>query len=223
MACEQPTLPIIPTKQALGSSRRQQILEDTRDYAAAMGGYVACIKAALRAAGERQAPALARTLLKRRYQTAVREFGIVTALFTKHVGSLDSLRIGQVVDSPRLTCISSALTRKTAALDDYTLLFYQRTGRIYVNTLPRRCPGLRDSRGTFAHATTLGAGLIALLCKKDSITLINGQHRGFTCRLGPFHELTQQQAAALRERGRAQPKAGSVAVTPFRLPPQKRN
>lgn len=215
--CEQPTVPTIPTKHELSNRQRRQALADTRTYTKGMADYVACIKSALQDAGK-QAPPLSRTLLKKRYDGAIREFGVVTTLFVKYVGAIDSLKIGRVVANSPRNCISLASTRKQVAVDDYRILFYQRTGRIYVDALPRKCPGLRSTGGAFGLRTGRSSPHIEELCSRDSITLINGSHPGYTCRLGPFYELTKEQAATLLDGG-VRLNDGTVTVKPVQLPP----
>lgn len=220
LACEQPAVPIIPAKQDLGRRERHQILRSTQNYATAMAAYVACIKKDLKAAGGRDAPDLRSKLLTARYETAVREFNVVLTLYTQRIGSLDSLRTGQIADTAQRACISMGSSGKTLALDDSTVLFYPRTGRIYINKLPKECSGLKRSGGGFEFATTRSSPLIEEMCSGDTITLIRGSHAGFTCRLGPFQELTKEQAAALLSE-RARPDDGSVTVKPVQLPPDK--
>lgn len=219
-ACEQPTIPIIPAKHDIGRRQRHRIVRQTRAYAAAMSAYVACIKRGLAAAGGEGAPDLRHKLLTRRYATAVREFDAVLTLFTERIGSLDTLRTGRAVSTAQRACISMGTTGKTLALDDDTVLFYPPTGRIFINRLPRQCPGLRSSGGSFQHTTARGSLFISEMCRGDTVTLIKGNHAGFTCRLGPFRELTKAQAAALF-RDRTQPDDGTVTVSPAQLPPDE--
>lgn len=212
-ACEQPKLPVIPTKQELTLQQRRQALKDTRNYTKGMADYVACLKAALKHAGGKRASALSRTLLTQRHNTAIREFNMVLAMYVKHIGSIDSLRVGWFVTGRRPACIPGFIHKmKATALNDYTILFELRTGEAYVNVFRSKCPGLRSSREVAYSG----------LCSSDLITLIDGRHSGSTCMLGLFHELTKEEAAALLGKSSRRPDAGTTTAAPVQPPTEDR-
>ena len=63
--------------------------------------------------------------------------------------------MGQVPDEAEAErCVDLRSIDRTDVVDDYNILFYMRNGDVYVNHLPRRCPGLRRER-TFSYRTTL--------------------------------------------------------------------
>ena len=94
-------------------------------------------------------------------------------------------------------CISLSRVDRTEVIDDRTLIFHMRPGRqMYLNHLERDCPGLsREKR--FMYSPTGSR-----LCEIDSITVIEqwgfGLTRGFTCGLGEFHPITQDDLALLK-------------------------
>ncbi|HEU4619896.1 MAG TPA: hypothetical protein VFV10_17790 [Gammaproteobacteria bacterium] len=97
-------------------------------------------------------------------------------------------------DAPR-RCISLPRLEKTDVVDDRTIVFHMRDGRIYMNHLSRDCPGLeREKR--FMYSPTSSQ-----LCEIDGVTVIEkwafGFTRGFTCSLGEFHPLTSAEFDAL--------------------------
>ena len=107
-----------------------------------------------------------------------------------------------------LNCVSLGRIRQTDIVDDQTILFYMRGPEIYVNRLPRRCPGLRIA-GSFSYKTSLTE-----LCNTDVITVIRslgvGPSLGPTCGLGMFQPITAEAVAALKEPP-AEPEPESVA------------
>jgi len=63
-------------------------------------------------------------------------------------------------------CVSLQAIRSTRIVDDQTIIFYMRAGDIYINRLPRRCPGLRRSDG-YSYETSL-----TQLCNTDIIRVL---------------------------------------------------
>ena len=99
-------------------------------------------------------------------------------------------------DDGWVRCVNTSMIRNTVVVDDQTILFYMRGGKIYENSLPRRCPGLRRER-RFSYRTSVGR-----LCEIDSITVLQsggvGLDRGASCGLGPFVEIDETAAEAIR-------------------------
>lgn len=119
--------------------------------------------------------------------------------------------LGQVADEEEAErCVDVRSIDRTDVVDDYNILFYMRNGDIYVNHLPRRCPGLRRER-TFSYRTTMSR-----LCNVDLITVLDRMGSGFqpgvSCGLGLFYPITSEEAQALKE---APPKE----VQPEEVPP----
>jgi hypothetical protein len=116
-------------------------------------------------------------------------------------------------------CVTVTDIRRTVALDDHTILFYLRGGnRIYRNYLPRECPGLvRENRISYKTSTSR-------LCDIDLITVLEqfgaGLRPGFTCQLGEFTPITQEEAedllVAKDDLGR---KRRTIKSKPVELPP----
>ena len=91
-------------------------------------------------------------------------------------------------------CISTNRIRDTDVIDDQTIVFQMRGGQFYSNILERDCPGLARHK-RFAYETN------GRLCDIDTITVLEqwggGFQRGFTCRLGEFHPITEIEAEDL--------------------------
>lgn len=78
-------------------------------------------------------------------------------------------------------CILTATLRQTIVHDDHTVDFHLSGGRIYRNTLPRRCITL-GLEGGFSYEVTAGQ-----LCAVDTIRVVQLDGTpGNICRLGPF-------------------------------------
>ena len=161
LACEHPSLPIIPAKEDIEDPTRQ-VRRDMQRYIPGMVDYVACIQAELAAVEGDAAPSmqLAPTLLVLRNNNAVAEVGTMTDLFVDRVGPIEdlipqgSLSAGaqdlEVIDAEPEVCLSMNRVSKTKVIDDRTILFYARGGDIYLNALEQNCPGLRRN-GRFSQ------------------------------------------------------------------------
>ena len=80
-------------------------------------------------------------------------------------------------------CISLAAIRNTRVVDDSTIDFTMRDGRILRNTLPHACLSLGFEEA-FTYSTSLSQ-----LCSTDIITVVlqgSGPKLGASCGLGPF-------------------------------------
>ncbi|MET0795720.1 MAG: hypothetical protein ABW061_29650 [Polyangiaceae bacterium] len=87
-----------------------------------------------------------------------------------------------VIDSPE-SCVSLAQLRETRVRDDWTIDFIAESGRVWRNTLPSRCSGLKVGN-SFSYETSLSQ-----LCNTDIIYVLEPAvdlHRGPACGLGEF-------------------------------------
>lgn len=93
-------------------------------------------------------------------------------------------------------CVQLSRVRSTDVVDDRSLLFFMRDGKIYLNYLPRNCPTLGRER-RFMYRVNLNQ-----LCDVDTITVIQdtgfGLQQGATCRLGPFDEISAVEARNMK-------------------------
>ncbi len=89
-----------------------------------------------------------------------------------------------------LNCLHVNRIRNTKVVDDLRILFYMRGGSDYVNILPRQCRGL-SREGRFSYRVSAST-----LCRQDSIRILHnggtGLEEGISCRLGNFHEVTEE-------------------------------
>jgi hypothetical protein len=88
-------------------------------------------------------------------------------------------------------CISLAAIRSTKVVDDSTIDFTMRDGRVLRNTLPHACPSLGFEEA-FTYSTSLSQ-----LCSTDIITVVlqgGGPRLGASCGLGTFVPYTPTKA-----------------------------
>lgn len=114
------------------------------------------------------------------------------------------------VDDGARSCISLRTIRRTEIIDDRNILFHMRGSTVYHNILPRQCGGLaRENR--FSYKTTIGR-----LCSLDLITVLYsdpfGLREGNSCQLGMFHEITREDAKALKEGLNTEPPANPLPM-----------
>jgi hypothetical protein len=87
-------------------------------------------------------------------------------------------------------CVHVNRIQNTKVVDDLRILFYMRGGSDYVNILPRQCRGL-SREGRFSYRVSANT-----LCQQDSIRVLRyggtGFEEGNSCRLGSFHEVTEE-------------------------------
>ncbi len=84
-------------------------------------------------------------------------------------------------------CVQLQSIRETRVVDDKTIDFYMRDGRVLRNNLPGSCPQLGFERA-FSYSTSINQ-----LCNVDIITVIQqsaGISRGASCGLGMFTPIT---------------------------------
>ena len=108
----------------------------------------------------------------------------------------DTIAVEELPDAVR--CVPLRSIRNTDIVDDRNILFYMRDGRIYLNRLTHRCPGLRVA-DSFMYRTSLSQ-----LCNVDIITVLNNLGFGFlpgaSCGLGMFRPITADMVVALKEK-----------------------
>ena len=93
-------------------------------------------------------------------------------------------------------CLKLINIDNSRILDSQHMLFIMADNRMYLNTLPLVCPGLKPG-DTYEFRTSLNQ-----LCNQDVITKLTYGGRGFipgvSCGLGMFEEVTQEQVEALK-------------------------
>lgn len=91
-----------------------------------------------------------------------------------------------------VNCVNLSRVDDTRIVDEQTILFYTRSGDIYRNVLPHRCPGL-DRNATFMYRVTTSQ-----LCAVDVITLLEDLGSRFmptvSCGLGKFQPISEETA-----------------------------
>lgn len=93
-------------------------------------------------------------------------------------------------------CVNLSRIRRTEIIDDSNIVFYMHGGAMYVNQLPRRCPGLKMA-GSYSYRTS-----VSQICDVDVITVRRhfgpGVFRGPSCGLGSFKPINDEELLALR-------------------------
>ncbi len=95
----------------------------------------------------------------------------------------------------RERCISMSRISSAEVIDDQTIAFRMAGRDVYLNELPRRCPGMRSNR-TIGYRTHAGQ-----LCNLDNVTIIDnigGVRRGPSCGLGYFTLISDDELKALK-------------------------
>ena len=88
-----------------------------------------------------------------------------------------------VVTGPAMDCVLLQNIRETKVIDDRTIDFHMRDGKVFRNALPYSCPQLGFER-SFSYSTS-----ISQLCSVDTITVLQqggGIRPGASCGLGKF-------------------------------------
>jgi hypothetical protein len=98
--------------------------------------------------------------------------------------------------SSSVNCIPVQRVDRTEVLDDRSIVFHMRGREAFLNRLERDCPGLdREKRLMYEIRS-------AQLCNADTISVLEdwgvGVARGFTCPLGPFQKVSEDEVADLR-------------------------
>lgn len=99
-------------------------------------------------------------------------------------------------DGSTVDCIPVRNIDHTEVIDNRSILFHMRGRHVFLNDLERDCPGLgREKR--FMYEVRTGQ-----LCSTDTISVLEnwgvGLARGFTCPLGPFYKVSEDQVEDLR-------------------------
>ncbi|HEX5046269.1 MAG TPA: hypothetical protein VFX89_04040 [Gammaproteobacteria bacterium] len=118
------------------------------------------------------------------------------------------------IDRTPADCVVTTTIDRTQAVDDRTILFFMHGKKIYRNYLPRRCPGLqRQNRIMYK---TRGSRL----CDVDTITVLEQWgarlEPGFTCSLGSFVPITQEEVDDLL--GKSNAARDAIESKPAELP-----
>lgn len=117
------------------------------------------------------------------------------------------------IDRTPETCISTPRIRSTEIIDDQTILFYMRGGKVYRNVLDKTCHGL-ESNDLFTYRIRS-----TRLCRMDRVTVLmrfgTGFMEGMSCSLGGFHPMTPEEAELMElEPDEVQSLQNSVRMTP---------
>ena len=92
-------------------------------------------------------------------------------------------------------CISLPLLRNVKILDRQHIAFELNNHLVYVNTLPRPCPGLTPNKAILYKPT------LNQLCNVDLITVLesfgSGFFQGASCGLGKFEPMSKADGAAV--------------------------
>jgi hypothetical protein len=122
--------------------------------------------------------------------------------------------VSEDFDRAPVQCISMRQIEGTQIVDDQTILFYRRGGRVYMNLLEQECPTLLQNK-LFSYRVTSGTRA-ARLCDFNAITVVDHltQQLTYTCRLGMFHPIDEAQAEDLLSAPAPAYDSGSVVMEP---------
>ena len=92
-------------------------------------------------------------------------------------------------------CISTRTLKSTRIVDDRNILFFRPGKTVYLNILPKACPGL-SKYGLFTYG-----GMAGNVCARDTIRVIdnNNGSPGRACLLGYFHKMNKDDLPGLFE------------------------
>jgi hypothetical protein len=110
----------------------------------------------------------------------------------------DEVEVDEIDNIDTVKCIRIRSLRSTKIVDDLNIIFSMIGSKTYHNILPRQCHGLaRQDR--FSYQTTTGS-----LCNLDTIRILyqagSSLQEGNACRLGLFHPISKEDAAALLDK-----------------------
>ena len=88
------------------------------------------------------------------------------------------------------TCINLKPIDQTYVINDFVIVYHTRGGKLYRNTLPRKCNTL-GQQGAFSTLLTTPYRL----CRGDILTVSLTQNN---CALGDFHEISEQDFKRLQ-------------------------
>ena len=92
-------------------------------------------------------------------------------------------------------CIRLSRLRDTEIIDESTILFYMRGGRVYRNVMERGCPGLNPRRILAFTAPSVASS--GRLCRSNTLQhfgRLDSFDPGAFCRVGLFHPITREEA-----------------------------
>lgn len=100
--------------------------------------------------------------------------------------------------SSTFDCIPVHRVDRTEVLDNRSIVFHMRGREAFLNQLERDCPGL-DRERRFMYEVRSDQ-----LCNVDTISVLEdwgvGVATGFTCPLGPFQKVSEDELSDLRAR-----------------------
>ena len=106
-----------------------------------------------------------------------------------------------VNDQAGMDCVSLARIQSTDIIDKQHILFRLTGKDLYVNTLPRACPGLTKDK-PYMYRTSLNK-----LCNLDMITVLEqapfGLTAGASCGLGTFEPIDEEGVKELQAEAKA--------------------
>jgi hypothetical protein len=106
--------------------------------------------------------------------------GSATADSRREQDSLTRALAGRFAAAP-VECIDQRVVDGPQVVDQKTLIYRQGRGRLWVNTLPEACRGLRF------NAVPVVQIVSGRMCRNDLFTpVVPGSSAGDTCRLGSF-------------------------------------
>jgi hypothetical protein len=206
LACELPKLVALPAAGDVGDES-WRLIGEMQSYVTNIRAYTACVQAELVAAGGDAAPESLRGTLTRRNNAAVDEARTVIASFGERVAPIEELYLAEFISGDGVQCIDQSRVEQTGVVDDLAVILIQRGGRAYLNVLERACPDLArfghfDIRGPVVDYSRpdLAPPRTMRLCADDFILpyAFEGEPlRSRECALGPFFELSQEQAVRL--------------------------
>ena len=120
------------------------------------------------------------------------------------------------IDRSPKDCLRLNRIRRTRVIDNQTIAFYGRGGEVYVNNLPRNCPGL-STEDRFSYEVRSNQ-----LCEIDFITVLQRFGTqfvdGFTCRLGQFYPTNEDAIEMMIAAAENTTVTSPVIAEPVELP-----
>ena len=107
-------------------------------------------------------------------------------------------------------CLATARYRRIEIVGDMALAFHGRGDDVWLNVLPRRCPGLRPNMVLVLEQSSLR------ICARDRFRGVasgNFEMRTSTCTLGSFERMTPEHLDAMRDALIAQRNTKTIART----------
>lgn len=126
--------------------------------------------------------------------------GLFLLLLPSYILAAEKNPLEAIISKPDKAdrCVNLYSIDHTSIVDNGFILFYMKNRKIYLNALPRGCPGLK-SAGTFMYRVP-----IMKLCNVDIITVlerVGGEfYPGASCGLGLFYPIDKETAKTLKNR-----------------------